>query len=321
MAEVSLRRKNVHSIRTFTNIRSSNPPRLFSHLACFSFPQQLPPPTRMNLQAFKGKKVAADKGFKLLKSKADALKARFREICKKIHDTKADMSDQGSMASFSLTQAEYAAGNFKSKVLETNMDAAVRVTTRTDNVAGVKLPVFSQYNTGKGSEEMKTLGLGGGGRKIANCRAKYSSYLESLIKIASLQTSFVAMDEALKITNRRVNALENVTIPRIVMTLDYINRELDELEREDFSRLKMVKKKKEAKVAEEERALLEAGGDNHIQWQGEGMLEGYDAAKAPDEKPPPVPTHGSGNFNFAKQSAPAPPEEGSGKNFLDEFFE
>tara|TARA_B110000090_G_C13067171_1_gene325761 strand:+ start:269 stop:457 length:189 start_codon:yes stop_codon:yes gene_type:complete len=54
------------------------------------------------------------------------------------------------------------------------------------------------------------------------------------------------MDEALKITNRRVNALENVTIPRISNTIAYVLRELDELEREDFSRLKMVKKKKEA---------------------------------------------------------------------------
>lgn len=267
----------------------------------------------MNLQAFKIKKVAADKGFKLLKSKADALKARFREICKKIHDTKADMSDVGSVASFSLTQAEYAAGNFKSKVLEMNMEASVRVTTRTDNVAGVKLPVFSQYDTGKGNQEVQTIGLGGGGRKVALCRTKYSTYLEALIKIASLQTSFVAMDEALKITNRRVNALENVTIPRIKKTLDYINRELDELEREDFSRLKMVKKKKEQKLAEEEKLKEEQG----VFFQDQGMLEGYDAANAPDTPPAPK---GSGKFNFAKQSAPPPPS-GDDKDFLQEFFE
>ncbi len=147
------------------------------------------------------------------------------------------------------------------------MVASVRVTSRTDNVAGVKLPVFVQYDTGADSHE--NLGLVGGGRKIGVCREKFGDYLKALIKVASLQTSFLAMDEALKVTNRRVNALENVTLPKIQTIIDYINRELDELEREDFTRLKMVKKKKEekAKESEQERVdfeqretLLRAGG-------------------------------------------------------------
>jgi V-type H+-transporting ATPase subunit D len=136
--------------------------------------------------------------------------------------------------------------------------AMVRVSSKTDNVAGVKLPVFKQYSTGR--ELSENLGLGAGGRKIAVCREKFGEYLQALIKLASLQTSFVAMDEALKITNRRVNALENVTIPRIVGTINEINRELDELEREDFTRLKVVKKKKEEalKVQEKERLAEQA---------------------------------------------------------------
>lgn len=36
---------------------------------------------------------------------------------------------------------------------------------------------------------------------------------------------------ATQVTNRRVNALENVTIPRMEGVISYINRELDELER------------------------------------------------------------------------------------------
>jgi len=209
----------------------------------------------MNLQTFKGKSTAADKGYQLLKSKADALKVRFRDICSKIYDTKVGMADQSSIAFFSMTQAEYAAGNFRSAVLENNMSAAVRVTSRTDNVAGVKLPVFSQYETG--AEAPESLGLGGGGRKIAACREKFGEYLKALIRLASLQTSFIAMDEALKVTNRRVNALENVTIPRIVTTISYINRELDELEREDFTRLKMVKKNKETVAKEAAKKAAE----------------------------------------------------------------
>ena len=58
------------------------------------------------------------------------------------------------------------------------------------------------------------------------------------------QTAFNTLDEALKVTNRRVNALENVTIPRIESTVKYIDKELDEMEREDFTRLKKMQEKK-----------------------------------------------------------------------------
>jgi len=214
----------------------------------------------MQLNLYKDKKKGAEKGYDLLKSKADALKVRFRDICKQIYNTKVGMADQSSAAFFSLTQAEYAAGNFRSKLMESNMTASVRLASRTDNVAGVKLPVFTQVDTGVDS--LENYGLAGGGRKIAACREKFSEYLKGLIKVASLQTSFLAMDDALKITLRRVNALENVTIPSIIQTMIYIERELDELEREDFTRLKMVKKNKEKALKAKELAEKEAAAGN-----------------------------------------------------------
>lgn len=141
------------------------------------------------------------------------------------------MSTDSANAFFSMTQAEYAAGDFKQKVAEGSMTARVRVGAGVDNVAGVKLPVFTKYETGAVASN-QSLGLVGGGKKIQQVREKFTVLLDMLIKLASLQTSFVTLDEALKVTNRRVNALENVTIPRIQDTLDYIARELDELERE-----------------------------------------------------------------------------------------
>lgn len=119
-------------------------------------------------------------------------------------------------------------------------------------MAGVKRPVFTYYETGAATDN-SSLGLVGGGKKIQMVREKYTALLQNLIKLASLQTSFVTLDEAMKVTNRRVNALENVTIPKIERVLDYIARELDELEREDFTRLKLVQSKKEADMKEAER--------------------------------------------------------------------
>lgn len=209
----------------------------------------------MNQQVFKGKKKAAESGFRLLKKKADALKVRFRDYAKMIAETKGTMAVDASNAFFSLTQAEYAAGNFKQKVAEGTMSARIRVGAGVDNVAGVKLPVFTKYETGAAVDN-QSLGLVGGGKKIVAVREKFTHLLTILIKLASLQTSFVTLDEALKVTNRRVNALENVTIPKIQHILDYISRELDELEREDFTRLKIVKKGKER--SENERAANKA---------------------------------------------------------------
>ena len=59
-----------------------------------------------------------------------------------------------------------------------------------------------------------------------------------------LQTAFVILDEVIKVVNRRVNAIEHVIIPRTENTIKYINSELDELDREEFYRLKKVKNNK-----------------------------------------------------------------------------
>jgi V-type H+-transporting ATPase subunit D len=173
-----------------------------------------------------------------------------------IAETKGSMSSDATTAFFSLTQAEYAAGNFKQKVAEGQLTARIRVGAGIDNIAGVKLPVFTVYETG-GVADNQSLGLVGGGKKIVAVRDKFTVFLNQLIRLASLQTSFVTLDEAMKVTNRRVNALENVTIPKIEAVLDYIERELDELEREDFTRLKLVQSKKETEE-KENRALAEA---------------------------------------------------------------
>lgn len=80
--------------------------------------------------------------------------------------------------------------------------------------------------------------------------------------MASLQTSFLALDKVIKQMSRRVNAIKNIIIPRIQRTISYILTELDEQEREDFYRMKLIKGKK-IKMQEEKDLLIASGMDKY----------------------------------------------------------
>merc|ERR1711939_961911 len=175
-----------------------------------------------------------------------------------IIETKDEMGVEMSKAFFSLTEAHYAAGDIHPIVMEKVGSATFRCTESVENIAGVKLPVFVAQNS---SVDGELIGMSRGGQRVSECRKTFVKALELLISLASLQTSFVKLDEAIKITNRRVNALEHVVIPRIENTIAYIIAELDELEREEFFRLKKVQQKKKEKQDALEAELAAQGYD------------------------------------------------------------
>ena len=118
------------------------------------------------------------------------------------------------------------------------------------------------------------IGMTGGGQAINKAKERFQRYLKLLVEIASLQTQFVTIDRVIKVTNRRVNALEFVIIPQIEGTIKWIEGELDELDREDFYRLKCVQdKKKEAKeeeMMELKAKMAEAKGEDNVEADEDG---------------------------------------------------
>ncbi|XP_023027628.1 V-type proton ATPase subunit D [Leptinotarsa decemlineata] len=217
-------------------------------------------PSRGAQMMMKARLKGAQKGHSLLKKKADALQMRFRMILNKIIQTKTLMGEVMKEAAFSLAEAKFATGDFNQVVLQNVTKAQIKIRTKKDNVAGVTLPVFECYQDGTDTYELA--GLARGGQQLAKLKKNYQSAVRLLVELASLQTSFVTLDEVIKITNRRVNAIEHVIIPRIDRTLAYIISELDELEREEFYRLKKIQDKKKihkAKVEKEKQALIQAG--------------------------------------------------------------
>jgi V-type H+-transporting ATPase subunit D len=214
----------------------------------------------------------AQTGHSLLKRKSDALSARFRAILTQIRTAKYEMGELIKSSALSMAQVNYAAGDISFAVRESvNGPAQFQVQTRIENVSGIQLPIFeaffassstantgaaanspnSNVSTSSGAPELTALSRGG--QQVQKCRETNIRVLQSLLRLASLQTAFHILEDVIKITNRRVNALEYVILPKTENTIGYISSELDEQDREEFFRLKKVQAKKKEREEIKER--------------------------------------------------------------------
>lgn len=231
-------------------------------------------PSKMALLAAKGKKKSAQKGHDLLKRKADALKVQFMQVTKALIGQKKNLGNEFTDSLILLSRADFScsSGDIK-RVVDENVEtrASIKLTLKTKPLAGVTLPQFGLRNLDEEKMDDNTiLGLTGGGDIIRRAKKKFKNLLDKIIEIATLQTSYLAIDECLKITNRRVNALEYIVIPRIQYTITYIENELEERAKEEKFKIKKVLKYKEKHKEEEEaqrkeekqKILLLEGGTN-----------------------------------------------------------
>lgn len=262
----------------------------------------------MALNMVKVRQKSAQKGHSLLKRKSDALTVRFRQILGKIRDTKLNMGQLMRQASFALAEVNYAAGDITHAVMMaaggagsgsgtgsaghtspgaehavTGTTAQFKLRTRIDNVSGVQLPVFEVVLDGmeslvsptgsstKGHHQHHLTALDRGGSHVQRCREAFMRALQELVQLASLQTAFFLLDQTIRTTNRRVNALEHVAIPRLENTIAYVTSELDEQDREEFFRLKKVQanKKRQSAEKEEEEALQQLQEGQNAQVKGQ----------------------------------------------------
>lgn len=219
-------------------------------------------PSNMALLQQKTKMKSAQKGRDLLKRKTDALKVQFNQILKKLIEKKTKLGDCYNDALIYLARANYSSSGEVSRTVEENVRSKtdMKLSLRMKNHAGVVCPEFNLRNieeekSGGVKGEMDILGLTGGGHTLNIAKRQFNEYLKLIIEVATLQTNYKAIDEALKITNRRVNALEYIVVPRIEGVINYIKTELSEREKEDKFRIKKVLENKKKHKEKEDKHL------------------------------------------------------------------
>lgn len=221
-------------------------------------------PTRMELLSLKNRTKLAVKGHGLLKEKRDALIKEFFDILDRVKGVREAAERSLKEANEALLEAQIAMGDLAVRKASLSVKESIDVDIKSRSVMGVSVPV-----TNVKMEERSIIDRGYSFSdttiQLDEAAKKFEESIKFLIELGEVEKTIFLLAEEIEATKRRVNALEHIMIPRFENTKKYIDMRLQEMERENFVRLKMIrstieKKDNEAKEAaiEEEAAEVEA---------------------------------------------------------------
>jgi V/A-type H+-transporting ATPase subunit D len=161
------------------------------------------------------------------------------------------LQKNASEAQYSLAVAQSVDGTvaLRSAALATKGEITVDMTGT--KIMGVSVPVVTKGESPVRTSFTRGYSITGVSSRIDDTADKFERVLDVIIEYADIETRLKRLGEEIQKTNRRVNALEQITVPQLQDQVAYIRMTLDERAREDLFRLKKVKKKIERKQAEQ----------------------------------------------------------------------
>lgn len=203
-------------------------------------------PTRMELLKLRQRVSLAQKGHDLLREKMDALVIEFFEVLKKIGDARSAALNQLSLAYRALSVCSAVMGTIETRQSSREAKRELEIEISTHNIMGIVVPTL-EVGELKRNAESRGYSLHTTSSVLDDASKEFEKALGLLVKLAELEESANAIARELEGTKRRVNALEYILIPRLKATIKFIEMRLDEMERENFSRLKRIKAMLEAR--------------------------------------------------------------------------
>ncbi len=202
-------------------------------------------PTRMELLEINNKIVLAEKGHKLLKEKRDSLMTEFFAMVNKARGSRNELVNvmQKSYGDIIMAEALMTTALVESIAHATPEIKRVKIGIR--NIMGVKIPKMelASETTVKADSGGYTYTITSSSSKLDDAVRNFNITVDHIIKFVELEETIRKLGSEIKKTRRRVNALEYLMIPRLRNTQHYIQMRLEEMEREGFFRMKMIKKK------------------------------------------------------------------------------
>ncbi len=195
-------------------------------------------PTKGNLIASKKALKLAGLGYELLDRKRNILIRELMGLVDKASELRTTIEDTFVEAYAALQFANVSLGVITPYAECVPIEDGLEISTK--SVMGVELPkVVLEEKPLKA-----TYGLFRTTSQLDKAFIAFDKVKKTTVMLAEVENSIYRLSVAIKKTQRRANALQNIIIPRNEAIVKFISDSLDEKEREEFSRLKVIKASK-----------------------------------------------------------------------------
>ena len=192
-------------------------------------------PTKGNLMAAKKSLGFSKMGYELMDRKRNILIREMMLLIDKVKALREEIDKTFAQAYQALQTANVSLGVIEE--LASAVPVEDRITLNYRSVMGVEIPEV------KLEEQPMRLhySLYGTNSRLDDACVCFARVKQLPVTLAEVENSVYRLANAIRKTQRRANALKNIIIPNFEHTVTFISEALEEKEREEFSRLKVIK--------------------------------------------------------------------------------
>ncbi|MEG1686494.1 MAG: V-type ATP synthase subunit D [Angelakisella sp.] len=209
-------------------------------------------PTKGNLMNVKKSLQLARMGFDLLDRKRNILIRELMGLIDTAKTLRSQISATYGRAYFALQRANITMGFIEDIAQSIPIEEGLTIQYR--SVMGVELPVVKLDAP---ADPEFCYGFAGTNSQLDNAYLCFHKVKLMTAQLAEIENCIYRLANAIKKTQSRANALKNIIIPDFEFSSKFITDALEEKEREEFSRLKVIKSQKQKKQEEAEEIFSE----------------------------------------------------------------
>lgn len=200
-------------------------------------------PTKGNLILAKNSLALAKLGYGLMDKKRNILIRELMGLIDEAKDIQAEIDTTFTQAYEALQLANIELGINYVQEIGRAVPVENSIAIKARSIMGTEIPLV-RYDA---SSLRPTYAFGDTRQSLDEARMKFEKVKELTIKLSMVENSAYRLASNIKKTQKRANALKNITIPAYETLTKDISNALEEKEREEFTRLKVIKRMKETK--------------------------------------------------------------------------